>query len=262
MRKTESTIGLDRPLKFVTDSGNDSRAGESEPVCPDASRDSRPTHGDHGASAAIYSCGRRRRHHDGGPGLTRTVFNTLLQHLDPDRDIAGQQYERIRAKLLKFFECRGCEEPEELTDETINRVAARIEAGAEIWCADPISYFYGVARFVAREHRRGLARRPVSLDCLTQVDGYGGASVETEHLDRLKLEHELEYLNLALQTLGPNARRVLLAYYEGENGATIKNRAMLAESLGIRVSALRTCVHRMREKVRARVEELRSSIDH
>jgi hypothetical protein len=58
--------------------------------------------------------------------IVKDNFEQLLTWLDPDRDIAGQKYEVIRTRLIRVFELRGCFKAEELTDETINRVTAKI----------------------------------------------------------------------------------------------------------------------------------------
>ncbi|HEY7785163.1 MAG TPA: hypothetical protein VIB00_10575, partial [Pyrinomonadaceae bacterium] len=55
--------------------------------------------------------------------LTQESFDALLHWLDPQRDRAGLRYEEIRRSLIKIFACRGCAEPEDLADETINRVS-------------------------------------------------------------------------------------------------------------------------------------------
>ena len=57
--------------------------------------------------------------------LTREALDRLLHWLDRDRDRAGQRYEQIRSGLIKVFLCRGAVDPEELADETINRVARK-----------------------------------------------------------------------------------------------------------------------------------------
>ena len=59
--------------------------------------------------------------------LTKEAFDSLLSWLDPDREWAGEKYEVIRARLIKVFAYRGCHTPEELADETINRVAKKID---------------------------------------------------------------------------------------------------------------------------------------
>src|SRR5262245_54854713 len=97
--------------------------------------------------------------HDGldlGKGATvttaeRVSFDRLLTLLDGDPERAGDRYEAIRRKLIKFLEWRGCMRPEEVADETMDRVARRVGQGEQIHSADPLRYFLGVARNVLRE---------------------------------------------------------------------------------------------------------------
>ena len=56
--------------------------------------------------------------------LTPQAFNQLLDWIGPDRETAGKRYEEIRLRLIKIFTARGCHIPEELADETFNRVSA------------------------------------------------------------------------------------------------------------------------------------------
>src|SRR5262249_48299471 len=43
-----------------------------------------------------------------GRVITREAFDRMLAELHPDIDRAGEQYEKIRQKLVKLFEWRGC----------------------------------------------------------------------------------------------------------------------------------------------------------
>lgn len=96
--------------------------------------------------------------------LTRPAFSQLLQWLDPDRNRTGEQYERLRQKLRLFFEHRGCQSPEDLTDKTLDRVARKLASGEEIQAADPASYCYGVAHNILKEYWRDPAREALPLD--------------------------------------------------------------------------------------------------
>src|SRR4051794_35744276 len=58
--------------------------------------------------------------------LDQSAFNELLNWFAPDLETAGQQYELIRQKLIALFRCRACVFPDELADETINRVARKL----------------------------------------------------------------------------------------------------------------------------------------
>src|SRR5262245_40413221 len=86
--------------------------------------------------------------------LTQEAFDQLLAWLNPDREAAGRRYEEIRRRLLKVFACRGCACPEDLADETINRVARKVAEIAPTYVGDPAHYFCGVAHNVYLESLR------------------------------------------------------------------------------------------------------------
>jgi RNA polymerase sigma factor, sigma-70 family len=194
--------------------------------------------------------------------LTREAFDLLLVSLDADRELAARKYELIRAKLLKYFECRGCLSPEDLTDDTINRVARRLYEGRQIWTNEPASYFYGVARNVLREYWASPEREFATLESLP--------SLVHSHTDRLRhqaaeseqwhVEHRLDWLAACLSQLPAESRELILDYYQGERGERIRHRKQMAERLGIPQNALRIRVHRIRERLeRSFSEQLRQS---
>ena len=59
--------------------------------------------------------------------LSQEAFDALLDWLDSDREQAGIKYEQIRSRLIKIFTGRGCVDPEDLADETINRVTRKLK---------------------------------------------------------------------------------------------------------------------------------------
>src|ERR1044071_3005664 len=89
--------------------------------------------------------------------LTEGAFGRLLAFLDPDRQRAGERYEKIRTKLTRFFEWKGCLPGEDYADETIDRVAKRLEQGIGEEPQDPYLFFHGVAVNVVRERWRNAA---------------------------------------------------------------------------------------------------------
>lgn len=98
------------------------------------------------------------------PDLTQRAFDALLAWLDPDRELAGEKYEDIRYRLIKFFERRGCPAPEELADEVLNRVSKKLDEGTEVRAFE---YFYGVALRVFHEHlEKPRTQPPASLSGL------------------------------------------------------------------------------------------------
>ena len=169
--------------------------------------------------------------------LTQEAFDKLLVCFSPDRDEAGKQYEITRAKLVRFFEWRASGAPEERVDETINRVARKIDEGQPI--DNLIGYLYGVARLVFMEGLKEQERAPLPLE-----------TVDTSHYAPLAEdegpESRLLCLDQCLETLPPESRNLILEYYQEEKRAKIEIRKQLAERLRIPLNALRIRAHRIR----------------
>src|SRR5215510_14093614 len=94
--------------------------------------------------------------------LSEESFSRLLARLNADPMLAGEEYEKLRARLIYFFERRGCRIPAELSDETISRVVRKVEEGLKI--EDVFKFSYGVARLVLMEHWRDPKREWEQLD--------------------------------------------------------------------------------------------------
>jgi RNA polymerase sigma factor (sigma-70 family) len=157
----------------------------------------------------------------------------------------------MRAALTRFFECRGCYSPHELTDETINRVACKIVEGEEIPASSLSAYFYGVARNILREHLRAPDRKLATLDGLLPSEQPSQDHVELDpfRLDRIRSEQRLECLDECVGKLPPETQKLIMSYYEGDEGQKIENRKRVAETFGLSLSALRIRTYRIREKL-------------
>jgi DNA-directed RNA polymerase specialized sigma24 family protein len=161
--------------------------------------------------------------------ITQESFDRLLRWLDPDRERAGAKYETIRRRLVAIFTSRGCHEAEDLADETINRVTAKVHEIAEGYTGEPALYFYGVASRVHLEYLRRPAPKPPPVPRPT-------AEVELEH----------ECFEHCIGRLPAAQRELVLRYYRGVKRAKIDHRKQLAEELGIALNALRIRAHRIR----------------
>jgi DNA-directed RNA polymerase specialized sigma24 family protein len=171
--------------------------------------------------------------------LTQESFDRLLGWLDRDRDRAGRKHEAIRVRLIKIFACRGCGVPEELADETINRVALKTGRIAESYVGDPVSYFCGVADKVYLEHIR---KRPVVQLPLPP------ASPEESEI-------RCQCLEQCMGALSAENRELILAYYDDDQQQKMALRKELGERLGIGPNAMYIRAHRIREKLRNCVTE-------
>ena len=165
--------------------------------------------------------------------LTREAFEALLHWLAPDPERAAQRYEEIRRRLIRFFTNRGCAAAEDLTDETMNRVAKKIHEGLE-YAGETAPYFYGVAHNVHLEHvRKKPAVLPPPPPRLTE-------EVEREHA----------CLEECLGRLQPRSRELIREFYREAELTKIEHRKQLAASLGLTPNALRIQAHRIRGVLR------------
>lgn len=169
--------------------------------------------------------------------MTREAFDKLLAAFSPDREEAGKRYESIRFKLVHFFEWRGSGAAEDRVDETINRVARKIDQGQSI--DDLIGYLYGVARLIMLEARREQERAPLPLETIDVMESGPQPEEETG-------EARLRCLDQCLARLTPENRTLITEYYKEEKRAKIELRKLLAEKLGIPQNALRIRAHRIR----------------
>lgn len=162
--------------------------------------------------------------------VTQESFDALLAWLDPRREQAAERYEDIRSRLIKLFTCRGCYEPEDLADETINRVIKRLKDIEASFTGDPRRYFYGVANKVHLEYlrRKSVPQLPISPESSEQI------------------EREYECLERCMEQLTADKRELVLQYYQREKRAKIDHRRQLAQQLGIALNALRIRAHRLR----------------
>lgn len=162
--------------------------------------------------------------------LNSDAFEALLRWLGPDREEAGKRYEEIRHRLIRIFACRGCGESDILADETINRVARKVDELVATYQGDPGLYFYGVANKIHLEQLKKV-RPPVTEWHESEDEDCGP---------------EFECLDRCMEKLSMNNRDLVLKYYDHEKDAKIEQRRHLAEALNIGLNALRIRAHRIR----------------
>jgi DNA-directed RNA polymerase specialized sigma24 family protein len=170
--------------------------------------------------------------------LTKGAFDKLLACLADDPELAGEKYEELRRMLVKIFEWRGALFPEDCADETLNRVARRIDEGVEI--RDIGGYAYGVARLVLLETTKAPDTRRVALD-----DFMATAPLVESTEEKI----ELACFEECLQQLPSDSREIIVQYYSEEKRAKINRRKELAARLGIPLNALRSRAQRTRDKL-------------
>lgn len=172
--------------------------------------------------------------------LTRQAFDRLLECLGPERESAALAYERLRLRLVKFFTWERCADPDGCADEALNRVARRLEQGADVRQVE--RFTLGVARMVLLEER-ARARRFATIG--TEPAHVPSPAVETEKA--------LAALERSLDALPLEQRTFLLEYYRGDGRSRSERRRKMAGDLGIELNALRNRAMRLRERVEASV---------
>jgi len=176
--------------------------------------------------------------------ITQAEFDELLVWLDSDRDKAGLKYEKIRQSLLTLFASRGVSDPEDLADETINRVIKKVSQLKDSYAGDQSLYFYGVAKRVAYEAQRQQSIRQVKPPF-----------VPNEPMDPNELERQMRVLDECLMKLPIDDRHLILMYYMGRGSSKIHIRKQLGHSLRLSQDTMRQRVHRLKAKLRTWILE-------
>lgn len=192
-----------------------------------------------------------------GWDITQEEFDRLLGELHPNSELAGEQYERIRQKLVKMFQWRGCALAEECTDEVFNRVMQKIGEGTRLWTDDPYSYFHGVALNVLREYWRGLEQSAKKFNEFTPPPSLTADPEELmlKEMEHLEKERLLECLNRCMQKIPPESLHLITRYHQGEEVPNKVRRKELARALGIPLNALRIRAYRIRVEIEDCVEK-------
>ena len=177
----------------------------------------------------------------------RADLSRLLLRLDADSAIAWEKYRSLHSRLTKFFEWNQCAFPEELADETLDRVARK---PADEVIRDVAEFVIGVARNIRLEAYK-KSKRESHID-----DWVGGGESLTDHRDReaeiiSTLDHQrrLKALQECLNSLKASDRGLVLDYYTAENEKHKEHRQKIAKGVGLTMIALRVRANRLRDKL-------------
>ena len=183
------------------------------------------------------------------------TFQRLLNWLDEGEPSDGHKYLRMRVRLVAYFDRKNCLTPDELADETLNRVARRLEEDGITESDTPAKYCYIVARFVFMESLRATKKNDALLeDVRRQPHGNHVTGFEADNRKDTK-EKMLNCLEQCTDRLEPLNRELITRYYTGQERVKIENRRRLAQELGISVNALSIRACRIRDKLEACVRQ-------
>jgi DNA-directed RNA polymerase specialized sigma24 family protein len=166
--------------------------------------------------------------------VTREKFDAFLRWLSVDENAAGEEYERLRFRLTTFFATRNCRFPEDLADETINRVIIKT---VEIAVENKLAFCYGVAKNVFLESLR-KEKNHVNIDDIE----IAAKPVEPKFADKC--------LDKCLSELSLENRTLIIDYFSESKSAKITLREKISDKLGITQTNLRMKVVRIKQKLK------------
>jgi len=173
-----------------------------------------------------------------------TAFQNLLVRLDTDRNQAGEKYEKLRRSLIKFFEWNSCFPAEDLVDETLDRVARKLDV-EEVRNVPALAL--GIARNVRLEAHKRSARLVQISELPQGANSARELNLENAIQQKIDQGRRAQCVRLCLRRLSAEERKLFLKYHNpGADAVTERQR--LANDYGLTISALRVRINRMREK--------------
>jgi RNA polymerase sigma factor (sigma-70 family) len=191
--------------------------------------------------------------------LTQAAFHRLLDWFNEgnvDPDSGAQKYEEMRQRLISYFDRRNCRSPEDLADETLNRVALKLDEKRSITDVTPAMFCFIKARQVLHEYWRRPDRKEIALEELpiTAPPDRHSFQVTNPDDEREEQEQRMKCLENCLRNLKPQDQDLIIRYYYGEERVKIDNRQKLANELGISGKTLVVRALRIRKKLEECVE--------
>ena len=181
--------------------------------------------------------------------LTPSAFDRLLSWLNEGEHSADTKYLEMHRRLIAYFDRKNCLAPDELADETLNRVARRLDEEGNIESETSAKYCYIVARFVFMEYLRARQKEnssqlEITSQSVSEMSSPYKANDEKEVKERL-----LRCLDRCTQKLASPNRELILRYYVGKERVKIENRRAQAAELGVTLNALAVRACRIRDKL-------------
>jgi DNA-directed RNA polymerase specialized sigma24 family protein len=176
--------------------------------------------------------------------LNPGAFDRLLNWLDEGARSDGEKYLEMRRRLVGYFERKNSPVPDDLADETLNRVARRLEEEGDIKTDVPAKYCYIVARLVFLEFLRTRAK-----DQAMRGEIWEKPRAEEDQTSREMEERMLNCLEQCAGKLDSANKKLIFGYYVGKERVKIDNRRAVAQALGITINALSIRACRIRDKL-------------
>jgi hypothetical protein len=180
--------------------------------------------------------------------VSRKFLNWLGEGTDSD----GQRYLEVRRRLVLYFDRKNCVAPTELADETLNRVARKLEENGEITDVSALQYCYITAKSVFLETLLSEKRTPFHRPLANANSGnLVGQFVTLPEADPVVDQKEKisDCLDSCLKLLSSEDRDLIVDYYSGQQRGRIERRAALAARLSLTANGLSIRACRVREKL-------------
>lgn len=166
--------------------------------------------------------------------LTPTALEKFLRHMDASHARAGEQYQNLHQKLVRYFEWQGCHTPHESADTTLDRAIQKVEEGAHV--PNIPRFVNGIARNVLKEYWKWKkTHQEVPLDSVAEP-----VRREPDGDDEVLIQ----CIERCLERLPGERRTLLLEYLGGDH------REALAERHGLSLNALRLRVFHLKDRLR------------
>lgn len=172
--------------------------------------------------------------------LQAEQFSQFLSWLNPVRETAGEEYEKLRFRLMTFFSHRNCRFPEDLADETINRIILKIQAET---IENKLAYCYAVARNVFLES----LRKDKIHENIDEIQ------VTSKHEEVEEIENPC--LDKCLNKLPSENKSLILDYFSETNQQKIDLHKTMSEKMYISQTALRMKIMRIKRNLKKCLNE-------
>jgi DNA-directed RNA polymerase specialized sigma24 family protein len=175
--------------------------------------------------------------------VTRENFEIFLKWLNPNAEKAGDEYERLRFRLITFFSARKCLYADELADATLNRTVEKVSQLNAETIENKTSYVYSIAKYVYLESLRkektflNIEDVPIASKSLEETDFSG------------------ECLDSCLKKLASDQRQFILEYFSESKAQKIALHKQTAAQLEISPTALRMKASRIKQKLSVCVKD-------
>jgi len=188
---------------------------------------------------------------------TQGSFQDFLHWLDQGVDSGGEKYLEMHRRLAAYFDRKNCLTADELADETLARVAQKLQEKGEITELSPAHYCYVTAKFVFLEYLRHTKHGRAELEefSVSTQPGSGSVVVAPSVSDGGDREKMLSCLDRCLSKLSAADSELILEYYQGEKQEKIQGRRELGIRLGLSANALSIRACRIRTKVEQCVKD-------